>query len=65
MFRKMNERMKNMTVIDIGLVKWSSFFFAIIIVKLFPQLLNINYAVLIALVLVCGIKPLYKFWIKK
>ena len=65
MFKKMNERMKNMTVMDIGLVKWSSFFFAIIIVKLFPQLLKINYIVLIVLVLACGIKPLYKFWIKK
>ena len=64
-WKKMNERMKNMTIMDIGLVKWSSFFFAIIIVKLFPQLLQINYVVLIVLVLVCGIKPLYKFWIKK
>jgi len=65
MFEKMNERMKNMTVMDIGLVKFSAFFFAIIIVKLFPQLLKINYVVLIVLVLACGIKPLYKFWIKK
>ncbi len=65
MFEKMNERVKNMTVMDIGLVKFSAFFFAIIIIKLFPQLLKINYAVLIALVLACGIKPLYQFWIKK
>ena len=36
MFKKMNERMKNMTVMDIGLVKFTAFFFAIIIVKLFP-----------------------------
>ena len=65
MFEKMNERMKKMTVMDIGLVKFTAFFFAIIIVKLFPQLLTINYVVLIVLVLVCGAKPLYKFWIKK
>jgi len=65
LWKKINERMKNMTVMDIGLVKATSFFFAIIIVKLFPRLLTINYVVLIVLVLVCGIKPLYKFWIKK
>ena len=65
MFENWNERIKKMTVMDIGLVKFAAFFFAIIIVKLFPQLLKINYAVLIVLVLACGAKPLYKFWIKK
>jgi len=59
MFEKMNERLKKMTVMDIGLVKWSSFFFAIIIVKLFPQLLKIDYIVLVVLVIACGAKPLY------
>jgi len=65
LWKNMNERIKKMSVIDIGLVKWSAFFFAIIIVKLFPQLLKINYLVLIVLVIACGIKPLYKFWIEK
>jgi hypothetical protein len=65
MFEKINERSRKPTVLDIGLVKWSVFFFAIIIVKLFPQLLRINYLVLIVLMLACGIVPLYKFWVKK
>ncbi len=65
MFESWNERIKKMTVMDIGLVKWSVFFAAIIIVKLFPQLLKINYAVLVVLMIACGAKPLYKFWIKK
>jgi hypothetical protein len=65
MFENWNERIKRMTVVDIGLVKMSVFFFTIAIVKFFPQLLKINYAILIALVLACGIKPLCKFWIKK
>ena len=65
MIEKMNERLRRMTVLDIGLVKFTAFFFAIIVVKLFPQLLTINYVVVIVLVLACGIKPLYKFWIKK
>jgi len=64
-WENMNEKIKKMTVMDIGLVKWSVFFFTIIIVKFFPQLLKINYTVLIVLMLVCGARPLYKFWIKK
>jgi len=65
MFENWNEKIRKMTVMDIGLVKFTAFFFAIIVVKFFPQLLKINYAILIVLVLACGIKPLYKFWIKK
>jgi len=65
MFKNWNEKIKRMTVVDIGLVKISVFFFTIIIMKLFPQLLKINYTILILLVLACGIKPLYVFWIKK
>jgi hypothetical protein len=65
MFKKMNERLRKLTVVDMGLVKWSVFFAAIIIVKLFPQLLKINYGVLILLTIACGARPLYKFWIKK
>ena len=65
MFERWNERIKKMTVIDMGLVKWSVFFAAIIIVKLFPQLLKIDYTALAVLMIACGAKPLYKFWIKK
>ena len=65
MFEKLNERIKKLTVVDIGLIKWSVFFSAIIIVKLFPQLLRINYAVLVLLVIVLAAKPVYTFWIKR
>jgi len=65
MLNRMNTRLKRLTVVDIGLVKWSVFFATIIIVKSFPRLLNIDYAILALLTLACAIKPLYKFWIKK
>ena len=64
-WKNMDEKIKKMTVVDIGLVKWSIFFFTIIIVKLFPQLLKINYIVLLILVAACAARPIYKFWIKK
>ena len=65
MFSKMNERVKKLTVLDIGLTKFAVLFATIIIVKIFPQLLDISYPVLIILVLACGAKPLYAFWAKK
>jgi len=64
MFEKLNERVKRLTAVDIGLVKWSVVFATIIIVKLFPQLLGIKYWMLIILMIACSAKPFYKFWIK-
>ncbi len=65
MFEKLNERIKKLNVIDIGLTKWSVFFATIIIVKIFPQLLNISYLILIILVLALAARPVYVIWIKK
>ncbi len=65
MFEKWNERVKKLTCVDIKLVKWATFFATIIIVKFFPQLLKIDYWVLIVLMVACSAKPFYKFWIKK
>jgi hypothetical protein len=61
----MNDKIKKMTVWDIGMVKLAVFFFTIIIVKLIPCLLNINYVVLVILVLAAGVVPFYKIWVKK
>jgi hypothetical protein len=60
----MDERVKKMEVLDIGLIKWAAFFMAIIIVKIFPQLLKISYPILTMLVIACSARPLYKFWLK-
>ncbi len=64
MFGKMNARVKKLTVVDIALIKWSVFVAAVIIVKLFPQLLQISYPVLILLLVVFAAKPFYRFWVK-
>jgi len=65
MIKMLNEKIKKMTVVDIGLVKMSALFFGIIMAKLFPALLDISYPVLIIIVLACGAKPLYKTWFQK
>lgn len=65
MFEKFNQRAKRLTFVDIKLIKWAVFFATIIIVKLFPQLLRIDYWVLVLLVVACSVKPAYRFWFKK
>lgn len=65
MFENLNKRVSRLTVMDIGMVKWTVLFATIIIVKIFPQLLKIDYWVLIILMIACSAKPFYKFWIKK
>ena len=62
MIRILNEKIKRLSVVDIGLVKLASFFFAILMVKIFPALLSLSYPVLIIVVLCLGAKPLYKMW---
>ncbi|MDD5680271.1 MAG: hypothetical protein PHI59_03410 [Candidatus Omnitrophica bacterium] len=60
-----NAKIKKLTVVDIGLVKLSVFFFTIIIVKLIPRLLNISYLALVILLLAAASVPMYGIWIKK
>ena len=64
-FKKLNQRVKKLSVIDIKLLKLAVFFATIIIVKFFPLLLRINNLALIVLMIACLAKPFYVFWIKR
>ena len=65
MLEKLNKNIKKLTVIDLGLTKWSVLFASIILVKMFPQILRIHYSALIILLILCSVKPIYDFWFKK
>ncbi len=65
MIKYLNERVKALTAWDIALIKWSVVFATIILVKLLPKLLSINYVVLVILMIACMARPIYKIWIKK
>jgi len=65
MFEKINERVKKLDVWDISLTKMSVLVATIIIVKLFPQLLNISYLALIVIVILLAARPMWSFWFKK
>jgi hypothetical protein len=59
------EKIKNLTYWDIGLIKWGSMIFGVIMVKLFPQILKINVWWYVLIMMIFMIKPLYVFWFKK
>lgn len=61
----LNERVKKLTVVDVGLIKASVFFAALFIVKFIPQLSQIRLRYLLILWVLCAIKPIYAFWFKK
>ena len=61
----LDERVKKLTVADIGLTKLSVFFFTILVVQFLPFLLLMNTFTLILLVILSAARPFYVFWLKK
>lgn len=59
-----NRRTKKFSMIDVKLAQWASVFLGLIAAKAFPQILNVSIWWFWALLLICGIKPFYVFWIK-
>ena len=62
MWNELDKRVKKLDTLDIALTKWAVLFAAIIIIKLLPQLLDINYLILVVIVIALSARPLYKFW---
>lgn len=61
----MSKRAKKFSIIDIKLAQWAAMFVVLIVVKLIPQIMDINIWWFVVLLVICAIKPLYVFWIKK
>lgn len=61
----MNERVKKFSIFDLKLAQWIGVFAALIIVKLIPQIMDISIWWFVVLLVICALKPLYVFFIKK
>lgn len=61
----MNERVKNFTVFDVKLSQGAAMFLVLIIVKLIPQIMNINIIWFVVLLILCVLRPMYAFFLKK
>ncbi|RPI06520.1 MAG: hypothetical protein EHM64_02575 [Ignavibacteriae bacterium] len=59
----MTNRAKKFSILDVKLAQWAAIFVTLIVVKLIPQILDINIWWFVALLAICAVKPLYVFWI--
>jgi len=62
--RFFNERVKRLNIFDIKLVQGCAMLLAVIIVKLFPQILEVSLFWFLAAIVILGIHPVYAFFIK-
>ena len=60
----MNRRVKRFSIIDMKLALGCAMFLALILAKLFPQIMTISIWWFVGLLLLCAIKPFYIFWDK-
>ena len=65
LLENMNQRIKKFGIIDEKLAQAAAIFFALIIVKLRPEIMDINIWWFVLLLILCAVKPLYVFYIKK
>ena len=61
----MDMRIKRFGILDEKLAQAAAIFFALIIVKMRPQIMNISIWWFVVGLILCAIKPLYVFYIKK
>ena len=65
MIKYFNSRVKMLNIFDLKLLQATTMLFAVIIVKLFPRILEIDARWLIVLLILCLVKPLYVFYFKR
>jgi len=61
----LDSKIKKMDWLDIGLVKWSCIAFGVLLVILFPGLLEINAWLVVAVVVILALRPFYRVYLKK
>ena len=61
----MKQRVKKFSLIDVKLAQGAAMFFALIIAKLIPDIMDLSIWWFVALLIICAIKPCYVFWFKE
>ena len=61
----MTRRVRRFDIIDVKLAQGAAMFFALVIVKLIPDIMDLSIWWFVVLLVICAIKPVYVFWIKE
>ena len=59
-----NRKVQRLTIVDLKLVQVASMALILIVVKLFPQVMSLSIWWFVALLIICGLRPVYVFWIQ-
>ncbi len=60
-----NNRIKKFTIFDVKLVQLAAIFFALIVVKIFPEIMNLHIGWFIGLCILFAVRPVYTLYFKK
>jgi hypothetical protein len=61
----MTRRVRKFDIIDVKLAQGAAMFFALIIAKIIPDIMDLSIWWFVVLLIICAIKPVYVFWIKQ
>jgi hypothetical protein len=61
----MTRRVKKLGIIDLKLAQGAAMFFALVIARLIPGIMDLSIWWFAGLLVTCAIKPFYVFWIKE
>ena len=59
-----NDRIKRLNIFDVKLSQLCAMLIAVIIAKLIPQILTVDMLWLVALLILCAIRPVYVFFLR-
>ena len=62
MWEYFDKRARRLGILDTKLVQAAAIFFALVIVKLVPQIMNVSIWWFVLLAIVCAIKPIITFY---
>lgn len=65
LIRFFNKRVRRLSIWDIKLAQGCAMLIALIIIKLIPDILRIDFAWIVALIIVLAIRPMYAFFFRK
>ena len=60
-----DQRVKRFGIVDVKLAQGAAMFFALIIVKLIPQIMDVSVWWFVVLLVGCAMRPAYVFWAKE
>ncbi len=62
LYESFDERARRLGIIDTKLAQGAAIFFVLILVKLFPEIMNLNIWWFVVLTVACAIKPMLTFF---